>query len=95
MSSIEEDAEAEELEPRARDGEPSAIINERVKLSATYLNNLGVSLFAVGFLAPMVSILSDPAKTIDLKLVIASLVCIIFSAVLHLLGRAFLGRMSA
>lgn len=65
--------------------------NERAKLTATYVNGLGIALFAVGGLAPLFSRLfapADPAAQLPLWIVLAvSVVCFLVSVALHLTGR--------
>jgi hypothetical protein len=69
----------------------SLVQNEQVKLTATYLNGVAITMFAVGGLAPVVALVSgstlsaSPAGTMAL-----TLVCVSVSLALHVLGRWFL-----
>jgi hypothetical protein len=61
--------------------------NERLKLFATYLNGLGIALFAVGGLAPLFSVLYGSTSGNPMGFVAAvSASCFIASVALHLLG---------
>ncbi|WP_188822326.1 amino acid transporter [Brucella endophytica] len=68
------------------------IHNERIKLLATYLNGIGIALFAVGGLAPLFSALySNSGPT--LFLIFMSMNCVIVSAGLHYMASIALRRM--
>ena len=67
----------------------SVVRNEQAKLTATYLNNLAVALFAVGALTPVVSSLLSAAGATAFIVLIGA-VCMIASLALHLLGRLVL-----
>lgn len=70
----------------------SLIHNERIKLLATYLNGVGIAIFAVGGFAPIISSLySQTGPTLILMLV--SLVCFLVSAVLHYAASNVLKRL--
>ena len=60
------------------------IANERVKLTATFLNGLAVAIIALGAFAPLVSGTWSWSK---------AAVCLVTGVVLHLTGRQFLNRL--
>ncbi|WP_328765806.1 amino acid transporter [Devosia aurantiaca] len=63
--------------------------NEQRKLTATYLNGVGMAVLGVGGFAPVVSMtLSGPTSSIVPVLVFG---CILASSGLHLLARQTLG----
>ncbi len=63
---------------------------ERIKLTATFVNNLGVSIITVGVIGPGLSLLSNtPLITPNQFLAIAS-GCILLGLILHLNGRRLL-----
>ena len=67
------------------------IHNEQTKLTATYLNGLAIALFAVGGLAPVFSytfgsIVGQPLWAVA----VAAAICLVVSAVLHLIARRIL-----
>ncbi|HVW91515.1 MAG TPA: amino acid transporter [Devosia sp.] len=66
------------------------IENERVKLSATYLNSLAAAFFAAGVLAPVIGLFSASSvwQPLQLAAVVAS--CILLSVALHLAARLVL-----
>jgi len=70
--------------------------NEQKKLSATYLNNLGVGVFAVGTFTPVASFVVQPsldwsgAASMPVRTAVFSLCCLGGSMALHLFGRLFL-----
>ena len=67
----------------------SLVRNEQAKLSANYLNGVAVALFAVGTLAPVLSMLyGDHEPTLLLMLGIA--ICIAGSGALHFAARRIL-----
>ncbi len=72
----------------------SVVENEQVKLTATYLNGLAIAIFAVGGLAPLVSIVSGTAHPSAL-LPIAALttVCVLLSGALHLIAKRHLRQL--
>jgi hypothetical protein len=71
----------------------SQIHNERVKLLATYVNGMGIAVFALGTLAPIFSYLfgtmTNPRAG---YIAIVSLVCFLASAALHFLASQVLRR---
>ncbi len=73
----------------------SLIRNEQIKLTATYLNGLAITVFAVGGLAPVFSytfgsIAGQPLWAV----VFVAAICLIVSAVLHLVARRILRDLS-
>lgn len=68
------------------------IHNERIKLLATYLNGIGIAIFAVGGLAPIISSLYGQSAP-SLILILVSLICFFVSAVLHYVASTVLKRM--
>lgn len=68
------------------------IRNEQTKLLATYLNGLGIAVFAVGGLAPVFSSLYGE-KGPDGFMAFVSILCIVVSALLHLIARRTLRRL--
>lgn len=66
--------------------------NEQTKLLATYLNGLGIAVFAVGSLAPAFSNLYGTSGP-SWFLVITSSLCVFVSAILHLMARRVLRRL--
>lgn len=76
---------ARAIEPDATPPKLTDAAKEQVKLRATYFNQLGVALFAVGGLAPMVKATTDDglsAGTVS-TIVVLSIVCFVLSGVLH------------
>jgi hypothetical protein len=68
--------------------------NERLKLFATYLNGLGIALFAVGGLAPLFSFLYGSVSGVGAIFVASiSTICLIVSAALHWMGSLALKRL--
>jgi hypothetical protein len=67
----------------------SLVRNERMKLTATYINGISIALFAVGGLAPLFSTLYASAGSAQPMWVIAivSLICFILSVALHFVAR--------
>ncbi len=63
------------------------IRNERLKLFATYLNGLGIAVFAVGGLAPVLSMLNGtlPASSTVIVAIVGT-ICFLVSAALHYAG---------
>lgn len=65
----------------------SLVRNERLKLFATYLNGLGIALFAVGGLAPSFAIVYGTAgNTASGSTALIAVGCLIGSVGLHYLG---------
>jgi len=70
--------------------------NERLKLFATYLNGLGIALFAVGGLAPLFSVLYGTVPAASLALVsVISVICMFASVALHWVGSLTLKRLQS
>ena len=66
----------------------SLIHNERTKLTATFLNNVAVALFAVGALAPLVAGVRPLAG-----IAVQAVVCLLAAAALHWIARSILRRL--
>lgn len=65
--------------------------NERLKLFATYLNGLGIALFAVGGLAPLFSALYGSTLVASVRFVVLmSAICFIVSGALYYSGSLIL-----
>ena len=65
--------------------------NERIKLTATYLNGLAIAIFAVGGLAPVVAIVSGTAQSGTASgISVLTTVCVAVSVGLHLAARLIL-----
>jgi hypothetical protein len=65
--------------------------NEKAKLTATYVNGLGIAIFAVGSLAPLFNTLSSTAPGLPYwGLAIISGLCFAGSVALHLFARRIL-----
>jgi len=65
------------------------IHNERLKLAATFLNGLGIALFAVGGLAPVFSNLYGPNPP-GFLLIFVSVICFASAFALHYAGSRLL-----
>ncbi len=76
MTTLDEDAKAKLVE------------NERIKLSATFLNGAAVAIFAVGAFAPIVSATSQPHPGFAPS--VAGLVSLAFSIYTHFQARRIL-----
>jgi len=67
--------------------------NERLKLSATFLNGLAIALLAVGGVAPVL----QTARTMTLqagewhRTIVLAVVCLSAAGILHFFARAMLG----
>ncbi|MFC3446964.1 amino acid transporter [Falsochrobactrum ovis] len=68
------------------------IHNERIKLLATYLNGIGIAVFAVGGLAPIFSALYNSSGP-SLFLILMSSICVLASGGLHYMASTILKRM--
>ncbi|MGG7578265.1 amino acid transporter [Rhizobium sp. Nf11,1] len=68
------------------------IHNERLKLLATFLNGIGISVFAVGGLAPVFSSLYNSGGP-TLFLMLVSIVCFLTACTLHYSASTVLKRM--
>ena len=70
--------------------------NERLKLTATFLNGLAIAMFAVGGLAPV----TQAMRSMSLlpgewwRTALVGCVCIVFAGVLHWTARAVLGGLT-
>jgi len=67
----------------------SLIKNERLKLTATYLNGIAIAVFAVGGLAPVFTGVYGPGGLTPLHLILSA-ICFLASLGIHLMARAFL-----
>ena len=63
--------------------------NEQLKLSATFLNGLGIALFAVGGLAPIFSGLYG-SSGLSITHGVVSAICAAITVALHLVARRIL-----
>lgn len=70
----------------------SLVRNEQAKLTANYLNGVVIAIFAVGALAPLLTILNGDCEPTSL-LVIGMVVCIVASGALHFSARRILKRL--
>ncbi len=70
----------------------SLIRNEQIKLTATFLNGIGVAVFAVGGLAPVFSGFSQQGAP-SLAVAIAAIICFVTALALHWIARLILGRL--
>ncbi len=67
------------------------IENEKVKLTANWINGLSIAVFAVGGLAPLFSSLYDSeGKSFSAAVVPISVVCFFAAVALHYTGRRLL-----
>ena len=67
---------------------PSEI--ERTKLTATYLNGLGIAAAAVGIFAPAVGLVTSSSQATFPAVTVLGATCLLLSFALHLFGRATL-----
>ena len=64
----------------------SLVYNERIKLSATYLNGMAIAIFAVGGFAPLIaSFAADDGFTA--RKTILAFTCLVASGTIHFLAR--------
>ncbi len=72
----------------------SASRPEKIKLTASYLNGLAISMTAVGAFSPLVAFFSqpDPAIPAFIPLSIGA-VCVLLGGTLHFAARLFLERL--
>lgn len=70
----------------------SQIHDERVKLSATWLNGLSIAIFAVGGFAPMLTRLYD-GRALDKSLLAIAAGCFLAAFAIHLMARDILRRL--
>lgn len=69
-----------------------AIVNERIKLRANFLNTLGVAFLVTGLVAPLIAYIEGTTSVRDwAAILIVGLICSLFSLVLHLAGDSLLG----
>ena len=70
--------------------------NERTKLTATWLNTLATALVAAGVFAPGAALIYrlTPVAIDSRSLFVIAFGCFALGGALHLLGRAFLGRLN-
>ena len=70
--------------------------NERVKLTATWLNTLATAIFAVGGFGPIVSYGFGlvPSSIDRLTVIAAAGTCLAVSTTIHLVARGVLGGLS-
>jgi hypothetical protein len=69
----------------------SLVHNERVKLTATYLNGLAIAVFAVGGLAPVVAIVSGTVQAgAATGISVLAAICVTVIAGLHIVARRLL-----
>ncbi|MBB3811453.1 MFS-type transporter involved in bile tolerance (Atg22 family) [Pseudochelatococcus contaminans] len=78
--------------------EPRGIVaplvhNERTKLTSTYLNGIAIATFAIGALAPTVSVGNGSATASSIAVTLISVICITASLGLHFFARHLLGRL--
>ena len=71
-------------------GTNPAVHNERVKLSATFLNTVAAGSLVVGIIAPMVSLFLGGQPVPVGRVVALVVTLVVVSGVLHLLARALL-----
>jgi hypothetical protein len=70
----------------------TTVHNEQTKLLATFLNGLGIALFAVGGLAPLSSVIYAN-RAPDWRQVLGVLICFFGAFALHYLARNVLTRL--
>jgi hypothetical protein len=68
------------------------IYNERIKLLATFVNGVGIAIFAVGGLGPLISSLNGPTGP-TLFLSFLSTICILIACAIHSIASTVLKRM--
>lgn len=69
----------------------SLIHNERIKLTAGWLNTIGAAAIAAGVIAPIVASVGVPGYTVGWGLVTVSGIWLLAGVGLHLAARAVLG----
>ncbi|MEL7347124.1 MAG: hypothetical protein AAFN17_05160 [Pseudomonadota bacterium] len=67
---------------------------ERIKLSAAYLNGVAVSTLAIGLLAPAVGIAAGSVAAADTVLIALMMAALFTSFCLHCVDRGVLGRLA-
>ncbi|MDR3475322.1 MAG: amino acid transporter [Devosia sp.] len=72
-------------------GRGKLVENERIKLSAAYLNGVAVALMTAGVLAPVISSFGGGSAMGPLQLSGLIVICILLSVGLHLVARLVLG----
>ena len=70
----------------------SLIHNERIKLLATFINGVGIAVFAIGGLAPVFSALYGSSGP-TLFLALMSVICVIIAGGLHYAASTILKRL--
>lgn len=65
------------------------IRDEQTKLTANFLNGMGIATFAIGGLAPVFSTLYDDQRLSGF-LIFVSVICFVAALTLHLVARAVL-----
>lgn len=70
------------------------IENERLKLLATFINGIGIAMFAVGGLAPVMTNFYGP-NGVSVIVMATSTVCILGAFAVHYAGNRILGGLSA
>lgn len=76
------------------DARSKTIANERVKLTATFLNGVAIAMIAVGGLAPFTSITIGGAP-LTVRAAVAILLVFVIACGLHLLARRFLRSLTS
>lgn len=71
----------------------SLIHNERIKLTATFLNGVAIAVIAVGGLAPMFTAFGVAEGRSPLVVSLQVLICLLTGLILHLSARMFLKRL--
>lgn len=66
--------------------------DEKVKLTANYLNSIAIAVLVVGGLTLLISFLTLPAVLVS-QLMALTAICALVSATLHLVARLFLERL--
>lgn len=69
------------------------IRDEQIKLTANFMNGLGIATFAVGGLAPVFSTLYDDTRLSGFVIVV-SVICFAAALTLHLMARGILKGLS-
>ena len=69
--------------------------NERTKLTASWLNALATALVAAGAFAPAAALIYGLSRPVlsPFYISLITVVCVVGGYALHLIGRAFLGRL--
>jgi hypothetical protein len=69
--------------------------NERVKITATFLNGIAIAIFIIGTFAPAIQVARATDVPVDnwARTVVIGVVCIAAAGALHFTARAILGRL--